>query len=192
MVTAWPPRTGHDHDRAKARGTAASARDQRRAQRGGPLTWAPAGGHQPGGKDHSSAGPRPAAADACPDGRRLAPRIPSPPVRPGRPLSQRRPGRTVFPARGRKQRRARTGGAPPEHHQPRPRPSRGRPARADCPVAHLRGWFLRPRSPGSPGALLLINNLRVPCGLSNLFGPRTWASSGDPSPFCSLMLFQFS
>jgi len=77
MVTAWPPRTGHDHDRAKARGTAASARDQRRAQRGAPLTWAPAGGRQPGGKDHSSAGPRPAAADACPDGRRLAPRIPA-------------------------------------------------------------------------------------------------------------------
>ena len=42
--------------------------------RGGRVTWpAPAGDRQPGGEDGSSVRPRPPAADACPDGRRLAP-----------------------------------------------------------------------------------------------------------------------
>ena len=77
MVTAWPPRTGHDRGRARARRPAAGAGDQRRAHRGGPLTWAPAGDRQPGGDDRGSARPRPPAADACPDRRRLAPRSPS-------------------------------------------------------------------------------------------------------------------
>jgi len=36
MVTAWPPRTGHDRDRGRAHGPAAPARDQRRARRRGP------------------------------------------------------------------------------------------------------------------------------------------------------------
>ena len=42
----------------EARGTAAPARDQRRPQRAGPLTWpAPAGDRQPAGHDRGSAGP---------------------------------------------------------------------------------------------------------------------------------------
>ena len=37
------------------------------------------------------------------------------------------------------------------------------------------------RLPGSPGALLLINNLRVPVGLCGLCSPRTWRFSRDPA-----------
>jgi hypothetical protein len=44
--------------------------------------------------------------------------------------------------------------------------------------------------PGSPGALLLINNLRVRCGPSSFFSPRTWGSFLVLSWFCVLMVFQ--
>jgi hypothetical protein len=134
MVTAWPPRTGHDRDHARAHGPAAPARDQRQARRGGPLTWAPASDRQPGGDDRSSVRPCPPAADACPDRRRLAPRSPlSKRVPAGRCRSGGRDAAT-FPARGRKQRHARASGGRPGTTSTRPRPSvnSSAPRRADC------------------------------------------------------------
>ena len=113
-------RTGHDRGRARARGRAAAASGpatgQRRAQRGGRVTWpAPAGDRQPGGDDRSLVRPRPPAADACPDGRRLAPRIPRRRVPAGRCRSG---GRDAALSRSREDSvNARTSGAPPGHNQ---------------------------------------------------------------------------
>jgi len=99
------PVAGHDPGRARAHGRAAAAsgpgRDQRRAQRGGRVTWpAPAGDRQPAGDDRGRVRPRPPAADACLDGRRLAPRIPRLRVPAGRCRSGGRDA-APFPARAR-------------------------------------------------------------------------------------------
>ncbi len=46
--------------------------------------------------------------------------------------------------------------------------------------------------PGSPGALLLINNPRVPMGLCGLCSPRTWEFFRDLRGCCELRAFRDS
>ena len=46
--------------------------------------------------------------------------------------------------------------------------------------------------PGSPGALLLINNPRVLCGLSSFCSPWTWAFSLDPSACWLVTVYRVS
>ena len=158
--------------------TAASgpATDQRRAQRGGRVTWpVPAGDRQPGGDDRSLVRPRTPAADAGPDGRRLAPH--PPPGRPGRPLSQRWPGRGIVPARARTASMPAPAAPHPGTTSTRPRPSvsgsaprlPSQPALAAPPRRPGPAWTGRIRTGltaarDRPGTRSCAGSCAEPCG----------------------------